>query len=97
MHSHNNNIHETFKLSPNYLFHNFDYIPSNLIETRMVISKKHLEKKLNPLIKVTKVFIFNSFKRTGTNIYIKFKNKGKYIIPGTVEGDGNGIRYPISI
>jgi hypothetical protein len=28
---------------------------------------------------------------------LKFKQKGKYIIPRTIDGAGNGIRYPIRI
>jgi len=41
--------------------------------------------------------ISNIFKREGRNINLKFKPKGKYIIPGTIDGTGNGIRYPIRI
>jgi hypothetical protein len=37
------------------------------------------------------------FKREGKNINLKFKQKGKYIIPRTIDGAGNGIRYPIRI
>ena len=28
---------------------------------------------------------------------LKFKLTGKYIIPGTIDGERNGIRYPIRI
>lgn len=41
--------------------------------------------------------ISNIFKREGRNINLKFKQKGKFIIPGTIDGTGNGIRYPIRI
>ena len=58
---------------------------------------KIMQKKLNPLIKDSKVLISNIFKREGRNINLKFKQKGKYIITGTIDGTGNGIRYPIRI
>lgn len=97
VYAHNNNIHETTKLSPKYLFNNYEYIQTNEIENRMIKSQNYAKKKLNPLINGTKVLISNNYKRSGRNIKIKFTNKGKYIIPGTVEGEGNGTPYPICI
>ncbi len=41
-----------------------------------------MQKKLNPLIKDSKILISNIYKREGRNINLKFKQKGKYIISG---------------
>ena len=41
--------------------------------------------------------ISNIYKREGRNLNLKFKLKGKYILPGTIDGAGNGICYPIRI
>ena len=90
VYAHNNNIHETKKLIPKYLFNNYENIPENEIEYKMIKSQNYAKKKLNPLINGTKVLISNSYKRSGRNINSKFRSKGKYLIPGTIEGVGNG-------
>ena len=41
--------------------------------------------------------ISNIYKREGRNLNLKFKLKGKYILPGTIDGAGTGICYPIRI
>ena len=71
--AHNNNIHGVTKFSPNYLFHNYEDIPKDLIHDRMASSQNYSKKKLNPLIKDSKVLISNVYKREGRNINLKFK------------------------
>ena len=52
----------------------------------MIKSLNYAKKKLNPLIYGTKVLISNNnYKRSGRNINIKFRNKGKYIISGLLK------------
>ena len=67
------------------------------LKIELSLSQNYAKKKLKPLINATKVLISNSYKLSGRNINIKFRNKGKYIVPGTIEGEGNVTRYPISI
>ena len=47
-----------------------------------LLSQK-LELKKNMIL-----LISNLFKREGRNINLKFNHKGKYIIPGTINGEG---------
>ena len=48
-------------------------------------------------IQKIKILISNSFKWAGRNTNSKFGSKGKYLIPGTIGGVGNGTRYPVCL
>ena len=40
----NNNIHGVTKYSPNYLFHNYEFISKELIHDRIELSQKYAKK-----------------------------------------------------
>ena len=82
------------KYRPIDLLYNNKDIISDDVKGNMIKNQSR-KKKLNPIFIDTKVFICEYYHKNRNILSLKFQKKGKYLILGTVIGNGLGATYPI--